>query len=554
MKTEALKTLRRKLANKEPAYGLWITLESASITEMAVASGMDWVVIDAEHGHLDWADILEHIRSAVRSNTVVLVRVAELQEGLIKRVLDIGADGVVIPRIETAGALKQAISFSKYPPDGVRGMGAERATGWGQCFVEHVREANDNVLVIPIIESLRGGDNIKALLEVPGTDIFFFGPADYCASAGYAGQWDVSGINEHINSTKDLINKAGKYCGIVATSPEDLVRRNNQGFRMLAYGLDAGLILKSLRQISAMLGRDRKIFPDLSVKPVVADNPSTGEPPAGFRPDRFEKISKIGEGDSVELASGIHCEALVGKHTDAVNLFTAIVTFEPGNTLLPGHSHPHSESITLLSGYACVEVDGRRYTLSPLDNITVPRDCVHSVMNMSDDQSAIFHIAMPTVVPQRNLAKSFKRPINDVPNDFNGHKGPERITRHRTAWRYSAGPNTEFIDFFNDTLMPGIGMSGGYGLFYHKGRLPAHLHDFDESICIIEGEATCFVEGRRYIMSDLSTAIQPRGRVHYFINNSQKPMAMIWVYAGPRPERIEVSDNFATFGELQERY
>ncbi len=78
--------------------------------------------------------------------------------------------------------------------------------------------------------------------------------------------------------------------------------------------------------------------------------------------------------------------------------------------------------------------------------------------------------------------------------------------------------------------------------------MPAHLHDFDESICIINGEATCFVEGRQYIMADYATAIQPRGRIHYFINNSPGKMAMIWVYAGPRPERIEVDDQYATMG------
>lgn len=548
MKTEALRILRRKLANKESVYGLWITLESASITEMAVASGMDWVVIDAEHGHLDWSDILNHIRIAVRSNTVVLVRVTELQEGLIKRVLDIGADGVVIPHIETAEELKRAVSFAKYPTVGIRGIGAERATGWGQCFVEHVSEANDNVLVVPMIESLRGGDNIKSLLEISDIDIFFFGPADYCASAGYAGQWDVPSVSEHINTVKNLINKAGKYCGILASGLEDLQQRNIQGFRMIAYGSDAGLLIKSLRQISAVLGRDKKITPDLSANPIVNTKPIEGIPPKRFQPDRSEKVCKIGQGDSINLAPGIVSEALIGKHTNAVNLFTAIVTFEPGNTILPAHTQTHSESITLLSGLACVEVGDRRYLLNPLDNIAVPRDCVHSVKNMSDDKPAIFHIAMPTIIPQRDWAEKQNVVFKDVPNDFNGHMGPERITRNRTARRYAAGPNTEFIDFFNDTLMPGIGMSGGYGLFYHEGRLPAHLHDFDESICIIEGEATCFVEGRRYIMSNLTTALQPRGRVHYFINNSQQPMAMIWVYAGPRPERIEVNDEYATIG------
>src|SRR6266436_8298225 len=161
MKIAALQKLRKKLAADEAVYGLWVTLESASISEMAVALGLDWIVIDAEHGHLDWKEILEHVRATVRSDTVALVRVAELNAGLIKRALDIGADGVVVPWVESADQLRQAVSFAHYPPDGVRGIGAERATCWGQCFVEHTAEANENVLVIPIIESVRGGRNIR---------------------------------------------------------------------------------------------------------------------------------------------------------------------------------------------------------------------------------------------------------------------------------------------------------------------------------------------------------------------------------------------------------
>ena len=88
-------------------------------------------------------------------------------------------------------------------------------------------------------------------------------------------------------------------------------------------------------------------------------------------------------------------------------------------------------------------------------------------------------------------------------------------------------------------------MSGGYGLFQQGGRLPAHLHDFDESICIVEGVATCLVEGRRYTLDNLATALQPRGRVHYFINEAPAPMAMIWFYGGPLPERIVVDESCA---------
>src|SRR5712692_6460154 len=149
MKTAALRAFRQRLAVNQPAYGLWVTLEAPSITEMAVALGLDWVVIDAEHGHLDWRDILEHLRAAVRSDTVALVRITELNIGQIKRALDIGADGIVVPWIETAEQLRQAVAFATYPPEGVRGIGAERATGWGQCFFQHTQEANEHVLVVP---------------------------------------------------------------------------------------------------------------------------------------------------------------------------------------------------------------------------------------------------------------------------------------------------------------------------------------------------------------------------------------------------------------------
>src|SRR5438445_13893465 len=100
MNTSALKRLREKLAADEPVYGLWVTLESASISEMAVALGLDWIVIDAEHGHLDWKEILEHLRTTVRSDTVALVRIAELNASIINRALDIGADGIVILGIQ----------------------------------------------------------------------------------------------------------------------------------------------------------------------------------------------------------------------------------------------------------------------------------------------------------------------------------------------------------------------------------------------------------------------------------------------------------------------
>lgn len=133
-----------------------------------------------------------------------------------------------------------------------------------------------------------------------------------------------------------------------------------------------------------------------------------------------------------------------------------------------------------------------------------------------------------------------------MPDDSVGLPGAERVTRIRTAVQVQGvGPNATFVDHFNADLLPGLEMSGGYARFLPGGRLPAHLHDFDESICIIEGQATCLVEGQAHQLQNCQTAMVPRGRVHYFRNDTELPMAMLWVYAGPRPERILVEERLA---------
>src|SRR4029077_9938810 len=254
MKTPAIRKLKQKIASGQPCYGLWVTLESPSISEMAAALGLDWIVIDAEHGHLDWKEIVEHLRATVRSDTVALVRVAESNIGLIKRALDIRADGVLNPWVESGDQLREAVSFAHYPPDGVRGIGAERATCWGRCFSAHVDDANEHVLVVPIIETVAAGKNIEALCKVDGVETFFLGPADYSSTAGYPGQWEGPGVAERLLAIKDTIRRHGKHCGVVATSNENLIERREQGFSMLAVGLDGGLLLRSLSGALSAIG------------------------------------------------------------------------------------------------------------------------------------------------------------------------------------------------------------------------------------------------------------------------------------------------------------
>ncbi len=265
MKTAACRALRAKLAADQPTFGLWVTLDSPSVTEMAVALGLDWVVIDAEHGSLDWREIADHLRATVRSETVALVRLAELNVGLVKRALDIGADGVVIPWVETPEQLRDAVRFARYPLEGVRGIGADRATAWGQAIAEHTGEANDHVFVVPILETVRAAANVAELSRVDGVELYYFGPADFSASAGHRGQWEGPGVADELLRMKDGLRSAGKRCGVLATSDDNVRLRISQGFQAIGLGMDVGLLIRSLRDSLAALGRDRVIRADLSV-------------------------------------------------------------------------------------------------------------------------------------------------------------------------------------------------------------------------------------------------------------------------------------------------
>jgi 2-keto-3-deoxy-L-rhamnonate aldolase RhmA/quercetin dioxygenase-like cupin family protein len=537
VKTKALQQFRKKLAQGKPVHGIWVTLESATITEMAVALSLDWVVVDAEHGHLDWKEINEHIRAGIRSETVVLVRLAEQNTVLTKRALDIGADGVVIPWVETVAQLEDAISDCLYPPEGRRGIGGERATVWGQCFTEHTAEANENVLVIPMIESVAAIPNISAMCELDDIDIFFFGPADFSSSAGYRGQWEGPGVSEQILQMKDKINTAGKHCGVITTSLNDLSERRDQGFQMLGLGADTGLLLRSLHDSLKVLGSDR--MPATSLDP--ADGRTIqlplARPPEEMRSTRNEVITALSDSESMEIEAGVLFTPLVGDFNTARNLTTGIVNFKPG-AFLTCHTHPCSESITVLEGTAEITVEGRVYTLKPMDNITIPRWLPHSACNPDKSITSRLHIALSISIPERELvSRTFSERI--MPAESTGIPGYERVTRFETANRImGVGTGAEFIDYFNEDLMPGLEMSGGYASFQSGGRLPAHIHDFDESICIIEGSAKCLVEGKQYSLENCATAMVPRGRVHYFVNETNAIMKMIWVYAGPMPERI----------------
>ncbi|HEY1602806.1 MAG TPA: aldolase/citrate lyase family protein [Pirellulales bacterium] len=241
-------TLKEKLAAGKLTRGLWVTLEAPTITEIAIELGFDWVTIDAEHGHLDFKAILEHVRATRGTDTTPLVRIAEVQQGLIKRVLDIGAAGIIVPQVTGPDEVAAAVRFAKYPPQGVRGVGGERATSWSMRLAESTRTANDQTMVIPLIETVAAFQSLDAIMSVPGVDALFIGPADLSASAGHLGHWEGPGVADMVLSIKDHAAARGLACGVMATSTDNARARRDQGFRMIGVASDTGLIIRGAQE------------------------------------------------------------------------------------------------------------------------------------------------------------------------------------------------------------------------------------------------------------------------------------------------------------------
>jgi len=252
--------------------------------------------------------------------------------------------------------------------------------------------------------------------------------------------------------------------------------------------------------------------------------------------DRLESI-RPGNAEAVSIAPGVWLREFAGKACGARAFSTGTAIFKTGATL-PYHTHPISEAITILSGMARVEVEGRGYLLEPFDCIHVPADVAHQVANHSPNSELLALSAFASAEPIRNSARtdfeiSERGLLNPSSND------PESIVRFSYAEVYELSPGTEFRDLFAGRF-GSVGICGGYGRFLPAASLPCHVHDYDESITIIEGEAVCLVQGNRYHLRGCDTAVVPEGRPHRFLNHSSAPMAMVWVYAGSEPERTLV--------------
>lgn len=199
-------------ADRKP-LGIFISSLDPAMTDMMAASGFDFVLLDAEHGRFSRIEVENHVRAAERGGTVPFVRILENNPALIQSMLDVGAHGIVVPHVDDADGARAAVAASRYSPRGRRGMcpgcyaGEYGLEGWAA----HVASSDENVMIIPIIESRRAVENIEEILTVDGIDVVHFGPGDLSADMGLDFSSQTDHMNEAYRKVYDATRRAGKY-------------------------------------------------------------------------------------------------------------------------------------------------------------------------------------------------------------------------------------------------------------------------------------------------------------------------------------------------------
>lgn len=232
--------LKEKLNKKKVTIGSWITIGHTAVAEIMAQAGYDWLVVDMEHSAITLDIAQDLIRVIELSNVVPLVRVGENSHHLIKRVMDAGAHGVIVPMVNSSNDAKKAVSSVQYPPNGFRGVGLARAQKYGADF-EGYRKWNDREgIVIVQIEHIKGVENLEAILSVPGIDGFIIGPYDLSGSLGVPGQFDHPEVRKALERVKEVAEQMDAVSGFHVISPDTdvLKEKVREGYKFLAHSLD----------------------------------------------------------------------------------------------------------------------------------------------------------------------------------------------------------------------------------------------------------------------------------------------------------------------------
>ena len=246
--------LRRAIADGALLVGTIVTLEAPAAAERLAEAGFDWLFLDGEHAPLDSAR-LQGILQAVGGRCPCLIRVPAIDEVWVKQALDIGADGVIVPRIRSADEARRVVDWCRYPPEGARSVGVGRAQGYGARLDDYLARANDEIAVVLQIEHADAIEALEDIASVKGVDALFVGPYDLSSSMGLPGKVTAPGVVNAIQRVADVCHERNIAAGIFGVDADALEAWIAAGFRLVAVGIDiifmgtaADAALKRLRQ------------------------------------------------------------------------------------------------------------------------------------------------------------------------------------------------------------------------------------------------------------------------------------------------------------------
>ncbi len=224
----------------EPLSAGWVSLGHPRVAEIVALAGYDFVIVDIEHTPMSLETLDDVVRAIELRGVPTVVRVPWNDPVELKRVLDIGVAGVMIPMVETAAAAGEAVDAMTYPPDGMRGVAGSRATSYGLEFAEYLENADEDLVTILQIETLPGVENAGEISRVAGVDSLFVGPSDLSASLGVAGDWDDKAVLEAID---DVLEASEVPVGSLAVTDEGIEQWVEQGFDWVIAGVDSRNLL-----------------------------------------------------------------------------------------------------------------------------------------------------------------------------------------------------------------------------------------------------------------------------------------------------------------------
>ncbi|HEY4444549.1 MAG TPA: 4-hydroxy-2-oxoheptanedioate aldolase [Steroidobacteraceae bacterium] len=255
---------KQALRRGKPQIGLWVGLADAYVAELLATAGFDCLVIDAEHAPNDPRSVLAQLQAMAPYPVHPIVRPVCGSVELIKQYLDIGAQTLIIPMVETPEQARQMVAATRYPTRGVRGVGSAlaRASRWNQID-DYLRRSDDEICVFVQVESVNALTHLEGIAAVDGVDGVFFGPADLAASMGLLGKPSDPAVRAAILQGIASVNKAGKAAGTLTADRQLAHEYLAQGALFVAVGVDTSILIKAAKELSAeFTGASRSIAAD----------------------------------------------------------------------------------------------------------------------------------------------------------------------------------------------------------------------------------------------------------------------------------------------------